>query len=157
MQNNEIFCFRIEHQRYAFPLASVDRVLQATSVIRIPNSPSLIHGVVDYFGTLIPVLNLRKRLGLPDRPIGIDDYFIVVDTPKRKLAVVIDDVDDVIVPDDADLIPASNMDSSLEPQSICRLDGDMVLIYDLERFLTGADDIALQEALKKVTTTKKRI
>lgn len=157
MQTNEIFCFRLEGQRYAFPLSGVDRVLQATSVINIPNSPSLIHGVIDYYGTLIPVLNLRKRLGLPDQPIGIDDYFLVVDTPKRKLAVVIDDVDDVIVPAESDLIPASNVDAALENLSLCRLDGDMVLIYDLERFLTGADDLILQEVLKKVATIKKRI
>lgn len=152
MQNNEIFGFQIDQQRYAFPLCTVDRVLQATSLITIPNAPSLIHGVIDYYGTLIPVVNLRKRLNLPDRAIEINDYFIVIDTPKRKLAVVIDDVEDVIVPSESDVIPSSNLDPSLEPHSICRIDGDLILIYDMERLLSGEDDLVIQEVLDKATT-----
>ena len=152
MQNNEIFGFQIDQQRYAFPLYTVDRVLQATSLITIPNAPSLIHGVIDYYGTLIPVVNLRKRLNLPDRPIEINDYFIVIDTPKRKLAVVIDDVEDVIVPSESDVIPSSSLDPSLEPHSFCRIDGDLILIYDMERLLSGEDDLVIQEALDKATT-----
>lgn len=126
--------------------------MQATSLITIPNAPSLIHGVIDYYGTLIPVVNLRKRLNLPDRPIGINDYFIVIDTPKRKLAVVIDDVDDVIIPAESNIIPSSNLDPSLEPHSICRIDDGLILIYDMERLLTDEDDLVIQKALDKVTT-----
>jgi len=146
-QIREIFCFTVDNQRYAFPLISVDRILQAVEVNRVPNSPPLIHGLIDLNGSLVPVVNLRYRLKLPDQPIRASDYFIVVDTPKRKIALVIDEIEDVIIPSAKDLVPASALDMGLDATGILRCDDGIILIYDLETFISSRDEEVLQEIL----------
>jgi purine-binding chemotaxis protein CheW len=143
-QDQEIFCFKMDNQRYGFPLHCVDRFLQATTVKPVPNSPPLIHGLIDYFGSLIPVINFRHRLKLPEKRIRINDYFVIVDTPKRKLAIVIDDVEDVIIPSANEIIQASSLDPSLDNMGFLRREDGIIFIYDLETFISSGEEEIMQ-------------
>lgn len=147
----EIFCFLIENQRFAIPLASVDQVLLAMAVVPVPNSPELIHGLIDYHGKVVPVINLRFRLKLPEQPIRITDIFIIADTSKRKIALVADEAQGVIVPDAKDLVSAIEIDSNFEAQGILRRDDGIILIYDMENFLAGEEEMKIQTAIDNQT------
>ena len=146
-QGKEIFCFIMDNQRYGFPLFSVDRFIQAVTLIAVPNSPALIHGLIDYYGSLVPVINFRHRLKLQELPIRASDYYLIVNTPKRKLAIVIDDVDDVIIPSANDVIQASSLDQSLENMGFLRREDGIIFIYDLETFISNGEEELLQEII----------
>ncbi|MCK9220186.1 MAG: chemotaxis protein CheW [Bacteroidales bacterium] len=142
----ELFCFTIDDQRYALPLMTIDRVLQSLAVSIIPNAPPLVYGVIDLFGHLVPVINLRYRLKLPAKVIGVNDFFVVVDTPKRKLALVIDEIEDMIVVEAQDIVPGSNLDPGLEAKGILRIKEGIVFIYDIETLISEQEE----EIIKKV-------
>lgn len=150
--NQEIFCFTMDNQRYGFPLLSVDRLLQAVTIITVPNSPRLIHGLIDYYGSFVPVINFRHRLNLPERPVRASDYFVIVETQKRKLAIVIDDIVDVITPPAGDAVQVSSPDSGLGNMGFLRQHDGIVFIYDLEMFISGAEDEIMQKIIDNATT-----
>lgn len=143
----ELFCFNVDDQRYAFPLMSVDRIIQAVAVHTVPNAPPLLYGLFDYFGMLIPVINFRDRLNLPTYPIRADDYFLIVDTPVRKLALVIEDVGEVIGVSAPDLFPSSFTEGD-NVSGIIRRDDGIILIYDLEALLSKQEETIIQELVE---------
>jgi len=145
----ELFCFNVDDQRYAFPLISVDRIIQAVAVHTVPNAPPLLFGLFDYFGMLVPVINFRYRLNLPTYPIRACDYFLIVDTPVRKLALVIDDVGEVIKASAQNLFPAPLVDGN-HVSGIFRRDDGIILIYDLEALLSKQEESIVQELVEYV-------
>jgi len=146
-QDQEIFCFLMDNQRYGIPLFSVERFLQAVTVNPVPNSPPLIHGLIDYYGSLVPVINFRHRLKLPEKPISASDYFLIVKTAERKLALVIDDVEDVIIPASKNIVQASSLAPGMDNIGFLRHENGIVFIYNLETFITGSEEETLREII----------
>ncbi len=145
----DFFCFTIENRRFAIPVSVVDTVIMAVTVLPVPNAPQVIYGVFDFHGVVLPVINLRQRLNLPDQPVRISDVFIVADTKKRKLALVADRAVGIITPTAMELIHATDIDQGFESDTILHLEDGMVLIYDIEKFLSAHDEIELNQALEK--------
>jgi purine-binding chemotaxis protein CheW len=137
--------FALAGQRYALPLESVSRIVRAAEVTPLPLAPEVVAGALDVGGRILPVFDLRRRLGLPARPIGIDDQFVIARSAHRVVALIVDRALGVI-----DARPAD--DAALAPHQrhlrgvLSSADG-LVLITDLERFLSPGEDQALDSAL----------
>lgn len=151
-QSEKLFCFTIEKQQFAIPLDTVDLLLLATAVIPVPNSPAAIHGVINYHGVIVPVINLRHKLNLPGQPIRACDMFILADSSKRKIALVADSVTGVIVPELNDLATAVDIDPGFGAAGFLRREDGIVLIYDLESFLSGEEYLDLMDAMEQRTS-----
>lgn len=148
-ESNQILCFTIENIRFAISLACVDRVIRALEVTPIPNAPLVILGVFDYHGSVVPVINMRHRLKMADQPVRINDVFILADTSKRKLALVADRADGIVNPSSNELIKASDIDSGFEAKGVLRRDDGIILIYDIEQFLSSQEELDFQAAIDK--------
>lgn len=140
--------FLIEQQRYALPLASVVRIVSASEITKLPNTPTSMLGVINFQGEVIPVLNLRQRFNLPEREVGSKHHFLIARIPKRTVAIFIDEPQGVIEIDESLLVDSDQISSDIAQfQGVVKLDGDLVLIYDLEKFLSPNDEKLLDEAL----------
>lgn len=144
----ELLVFNIGVQRFALPLPAVERVIRAQAITPIGDSPAFIEGVIDYYGDVIAVINLRSRFSLPAQPMRIDDRLIIAQTKRRKLALLVDAVEDVMTPLTEDLNSPNNIHQGLQYLQILRNDKGIILIYDLENVLTNEEDIALQELIE---------
>lgn len=140
--------FMLEGQRYALLLAAVARIVRAVEITPLPGAPSHVSGVMNLQGAVIPVLNVRSRLQFPAQEIGVEDKFIIAHTGQRLVALVVDDVRDVIEREPADVMRPDRIASGLEQyQGIAKLDDDLVLIYDLEQFFSLQDTRTLDAAM----------
>jgi len=141
----EMLTFMVANQRFALRLHSIDRVIQAVAVTKLTNSPDFIEGVVDYFGEILTVLSMRKRLGLPPQDIRLSDRFIIAITPKRKIALIVDQVEDVIKPESIDLFKSEDWDVDVEQLAVFRTENGIVIIRDLEKLMTISEEIQLEQ------------
>jgi len=149
-----IVCFKIDEQRFALPVASVERVIMAQTITLIPDSPGILQGVIDYYGDIIAVINLRNRFHLPDRPIRLSDRFIITVMPGRKLALAVDEVEGVLDQTDEDANHIIETDFGLTVASIQRDDKGIILIYDLEKLITSNESIEIKEIVKRAETSE---
>jgi len=69
----QLVVFDLEGQRYALPLGAVDRVLPMVAVSPLPKAPAIALGVINLHGQALPVLDIRRRFGLPTREYGLAD------------------------------------------------------------------------------------
>lgn len=146
----QLVVFRVNEQRYALSLAAVERVVRAAEVTQLPNAPPIVLGAIDVGGRVLPVFNVRRRFGLRDRDITPADQFLIARTTSRAVVLVIDDAQGVIECPQAEIIESGDIMPRLEHvEGVLRLDDGLVLIHDLETFLSLDEARALDEAMKR--------
>jgi purine-binding chemotaxis protein CheW len=144
----QLVVFELDERRYGLRLAAVERVLHAVDVTPLPQTPDVVWGVIDIEGQIVPVLSLRKRFGLPERPIGVSDQFVLARTARRTVALVVDVARGVIERSAAEVIESDKILPDLKQiEGVIRLDDGMALIHDLDRFLSLDEERALAQAM----------
>lgn len=149
----EILTFVVEGQRFAIQLHAVERILRALEVTKLTDSPEYVEGLIDYYGEVIAVINLRKRLGYPLKELRTSDRFIIAKTMNRKLALIVDEVEDVLLPNSQDLFDSKDIDGGLKFLNILRDDNGIILLYDIENLLKKSEQIELEHILEANSST----
>ena len=91
----EFILFYIDKKRYAVPIQNIERVLRAVAITAVPESPEFLKGVFNLHGTTVPVYDIRKRLGHPQREIVASDFFIVLKHCGQLLAIPVDQIEGI--------------------------------------------------------------
>ncbi len=145
----QVVVFALDGQSYALNLAVVERVLRAMEVTRLPNAPTVILGVINVQGQIIPVVNLRRRFRLPEREIELSDQIIIARTKTRTVALIADVVSQVNTIAEQDMVAGDEIAPDLlYVQGVAKLADDLILIHDLDLFLSTDEEKALDEALE---------
>jgi purine-binding chemotaxis protein CheW len=143
-----VFC--LDKARYALPLAAVDRIVRAVHVTALPLGPDIVLGAIDVAGRVLPVFDLRRRFRLPERPIQPADHFLIARTARRTVVLAIDTAQGVLERPAADMIHAASIAPDLEHlEGVIQLEDGLVLIHDLEHFLSPDEARELDEAMNQ--------
>ena len=145
---NRLVVFTLGDRRYGLPLSAVDRIVRVVDVISLPKAPNIVLGVVNVQGRIIPVINVRRRFHLPDREIILTDQMVIARTTRRSVALVVDSVDGVVEYSKLEAVAAQDVLPGLEyVEGVMKLDDELILIHDLDRFLSLEEEAALDRAL----------
>ena len=139
-----ILLFEVAGRRLGVPLTSVREVLRACAVEPLPDGPPAVEGVIDVGGRLVPVFDLRRRLGVEPRPVDPGEHFILAEAAGRAVALRADRVDWL---SDAPDAAAGLRELGAGWRGVARLPDGLALIHDLDAFLGDAEARALDEAL----------
>lgn len=130
-----LFEFRLDTLRLALPLSAVSRTTRAAEITPLPGAPSIVTGAINIAGDVLPVVSLRERLGLPARPLGLDDCFVLVQTSQRVLAVLASEVSGIAGYPAGACVPSARVTPGLEGVAgVVTCDDGLILIHDPERF-----------------------
>lgn len=144
----ELLVFELDDQRYALTLASVREVVRAVALTPLPGAPAIVEGVIDVRGRVVPVLDIRARFRLPPRPLHPDQHLILARAGRRLVAIRVDCVSWFIEVEPDEIETAISLTPALRQiAGVTRVADGLVLIHDLETFLTAAEAEALEEAL----------
>ena len=144
-----LIVFSLDEQRYALRLSSVERTVRMVEITPLPGAPEIVFGVIDVHGEIVPVLNIRKRFGLPERVPGIADHLIMARTARHTVALVADAIFDVVtLPGDELVAPATILPRLEYVAGVAKLGDGMVFIHDLDAFLSLEEEQTLETALK---------
>jgi purine-binding chemotaxis protein CheW len=143
-----LIVFGVASQRYALPLGMVERVVQAVELKSLPHAPSVIRGMFNLHGEIMPVADLRRRLDLPEREIALNDWIIITRTSSRRLGVLAEGEADIEDCAAADIVATQDvLGASGIFDGIARLSTGLVLIQNLAAFLSIDEERALAKAL----------
>lgn len=143
-----LFLFSIEDRRFALELSCVERVVQAVAVTPLSDGPDAVLGVVNFHGVIIPVVDLRRRLGFPPRTVRLDDGMVIARTARRSLAFLVDTAFGVVESPEGGYTVGNDVVPGLEfVQGVVQIGDDLVLIHDLDRVLSIDEQDQLDRAL----------
>lgn len=144
-----LVAFSLDDHAYALHLRAVERVVRIVEVTRLPDAPGIVAGVVNVRGKVIPVVDIRKRFLLPARDPNLSDQLIVARTSRRAVALIADSVTGVVECDEAQVIAAEAIVPGMQYiKGVAKLKDGMLLIHDLDTFLSLEEDRLLRDALK---------
>lgn len=145
------FTFLLEGTLYALPLDAVERVVPAAALTPLPGAPAIVLGLLDFEGRIVPVVDVRARFRLPGREMGIDDCIIIAATARRTLGILVDAPGEVIDIVEADIDRGTGVLLGSEYiEGIVRLDVGLVLIHDLESFLSLDEEKSIVGAMAEM-------
>ncbi len=148
MKPLQLVHFLLDDRHYALYLRVVERIIPAVETTPLPKAPQIVQGIVSIRGEIIPVLNIRARFRLPDREIDPKDHFIIAKTTRRSVALSADSVQGVIAVSEAEVASAADIVPATEyVEGVVKLGDGMLLIHDLESFLSLEEESVLDEAL----------
>ncbi len=105
----DLVFFQIAQKRFAFPSVVVHEVLPMVEPTSVPGWPAHALGLIDVRGVLLPLLDVSRALGQPERPISANQYVLLMEAFSRPFGIVVDSVEGVrssVLPE-GDGIPSS--------------------------------------------------
>jgi purine-binding chemotaxis protein CheW len=147
----QLVTFRVAGQEFAFNIFQVERILRYEAPARLPKAPEFLEGVLQYQGTPVPVIDLRKRLGVA-APLKDDTRIIVLDWDGGRIGIVVDAVTEVtqIAAGQVNTPPA--IVKGLAAEYITGLvgrAGRTIIVLNTGKLLASKEKLALAAALEE--------
>jgi len=131
--------FSVGQEQFAVDILRVQEINRMMALTKVPQSPPGVCGVINLRGHIVPVLDLRTRMGLEASDASEASRIIVVEVQKSTIGFIVDAVHEVmqIQPSIVEPTPAitTNADASYI-QGVAKLDDTLLILLDLDRLIT---------------------
>jgi len=139
VEEKQLVVFNIGQEVYAVEIAMVKEIIQMQAITRVPGVPPSVEGVINLRGSVIPIVDLRKRFKLAHLERNKDTRIVIVNCKGQEVGVVVDSVAQVLrVP--VDSIESStnffNEDKLNHIRAIVKLENQLVILLDMAQVLT---------------------
>ncbi|MCB1380158.1 MAG: chemotaxis protein CheW [Alphaproteobacteria bacterium] len=134
----ELVAFRIGDQDFCVDIMSVREIRGWTPATPIPHAPSFVKGVINLRGTVLPIIDLAHRFGLPLTQPTDRHAIIVSQIGEQLMGLLVDAVSDILSADDGVIQPTPEVASTLARsfvRGVLALDGRMISIITLENIM----------------------
>ena len=146
----EFLTFRLGAEEYGIDILRVQEIRSYEQPTRIANAPHFIKGVVNLRGVIVPIVDLRMKLGCESAEYNAFTVVIVLNVKGRVVGAVVDSVSDVLELGSASIKPAPEMSSAVDASYITGIgaiksgSGDdaserMLILMDIEALMASAD------------------
>jgi purine-binding chemotaxis protein CheW len=143
---SEFLSFRLGDEEYGIDILRVQEIRSYGAPTRIANAPHFIKGVVNLRGVIVPIVDLRLKLGCESVEYTDFTVVIVLNVRGRVIGAVVDSVSDVIALGAGSIKPAPEMSSSVDAGYIlgigCVRTGEverMLILTDIDALMSSAD------------------
>jgi len=144
---NRYVVFNLDEQSFALRLEAVERVVHAVEATPLPGAPEIVSGAINLQGRLVPVFNIRRRFRLPEREMELTDRIIIARARRRVAALLVDGVRGVYESPTEGVEAVERILPGMKlVEGIVKLPDGMVLIHELDKFLSLEEEKALDEA-----------
>lgn len=138
--------FDVGGEEFGLEILRVQEIIRIQQLTRVPNSPSFVDGVINLRGKVIPVVALRKCLGLEDRPHDKQTRIVVVEVNGNVLGFIVDSVSEVLRIPVETIEPPPRL-GKVEREYVSgvgKLDDGLLILLDLDRLMSDADKAVVQ-------------
>jgi purine-binding chemotaxis protein CheW len=136
--------FRLGDEEYGVEIEKVQEIKGYSAITPIPNVPAHVGGVMDLRGTIIPVTNLRPRLGMAETACTPFTVIVVVTVGRRTMGLIVDAVSEVLTVPSAEIQAAPDFGVEVDARfirGVTKAGDRVVVVLDIERILAGQDGV----------------
>jgi purine-binding chemotaxis protein CheW len=91
----QLVIFELADQLYALPIQNTQEIIRMANITNVPNTRDYVEGIINLRGSIVPVINLNRRLGLPVKDYDDSTRIIVVEYNGQKVGMIVDNVHEV--------------------------------------------------------------
>ena len=146
---HQLVVFELGKEHYGVDISAVESIIKMQPITVVPHTPSFVEGVTNLRGSVLPVIDLRKRFGLSLDDISKHSRIVVIALGKTKVGMIVDAVSEVLsVAEDA-IEPPPPMVTSVDTTfiiGIAKIESKLVILLDLSKVLSLHEVGSLQLA-----------
>lgn len=149
-----LLIFLLESARFGLKAVAVREVVRAVAIAPLPKAPAIVEGVINVRGRIVPVLDIRDRFNLAPKPLHPDQHFIIAQAGARLVALRVDRAAELLSVNAGAIEPPEQSTPGVEyVAGIVRLPDGLIVIHDLEAFLSLDEGSALDAATAATAAT----
>jgi purine-binding chemotaxis protein CheW len=149
----QLVIFRLGTDLFAADVFDVERVLRYSQPNTVPGVPRWIAGLMPYRDAVIPVVDMRQRIELPDTTITAETRLLVFFTTGGWIGAIVDAVAEVAVLPTANVSPPPALFNGLPAQfmrGIARMGEQVVIVLDVDRVLSSSDRLTFERIVESL-------
>ena len=150
---NQLVVFDLANEHYGVDIGAVESIIKMQSITVVPHAPAFVEGITNLRGTVLPVVDLRKRFGLPAEEATKETRIVVVemghdgDRRGTQVGMVVDAVTEVLRVQEGDVEPPSPIVTTADSAfitGIAKVDERLIILLDLGQVLSPEEQTDLQ-------------
>ena len=148
-EERQLVVFQLGAELYGVDIARVHEIIRLQTITRVPRAPSFVEGVINLRGKVIPVVDLRRRFGLPTAEHTRATRTVVVEIGDQVVGIIVDSVSEVLRVNTSTVEPPSPVVAGIDSEylhGIAKLPERLVILLDLDRVLAREERRAIEVA-----------
>lgn len=150
--SREYLTFTLGEEEYAIDILKVQEIRGYDQPTLIANTPPFIKGVINLRGIIVPIVDLRLKLNLPQVEYTPFTVVIILNVAGRVVGAVVDSVSDVLRLTPDEIRTAPEFSGAFDTRYIVGLatvDDRMLIVTDIERLMRSSEMALLDEAVEQ--------
>lgn len=150
----QVVVFSLEGKALALDILMVQEIIRLVEITPVPNMPPFALGVINLRGKIVPIVNIREKLNLPESPPTAKTCIILIRSGDKLLGFLADDVTEVLtLPEGSVEKPESGPDwiQSDLFLGMAKLPAGLMVIINGDRLLSPKEEKLLQKARAAAT------
>ena len=137
----QLVSFKVGNEEFGLEILKVQEIIRLRELTRVPNMPDFVDGVINLRGKVIPVIGLRRRMGIATGEADKRTRIVVAEVSGRVLGFVVDEVSEVLRIPEANFEPPPKL-GQVEREyvnGIGKIDERLLILIDLNPLITDAE------------------
>jgi purine-binding chemotaxis protein CheW len=134
----QMVVLEVGEEAYGIPVQRVREIIRVPPITRVPNGPAFLEGVINLRGQVIPVMDLRKHLGIPAGAETRRSRVVVSELGRHAVGLRVDGVSQVVMVTTSEIEPPPSLLAGAndgQVRGVARLGDKLVLFLDPDRML----------------------
>jgi purine-binding chemotaxis protein CheW len=138
----QLTCFNLGDNLFAVDIMRIKEIVLPQKLFNLPRASQLLEGVINLRGAVIPVMDLRKRFGMPPLANGKSGKLLIVSLLHQMVALEVDDVMEVITVPAREIKPPPDVAEGVGAEyllGVCLSSDRVFMLLDIDSLLGPAD------------------
>jgi len=144
----QLVSFMIGEEEYGVDILLVQEIIRMLQVTKVPNAPDFVDGVINLRGRIIPVIDLRCKLGIERKEHDKNTRIVVVEVSGKTVGFIVDAVTEVLrIPESITEAPPEIVTgiNSEFIKAVGKLEDRLLILIDIEKVLSGSEKLEIQK------------
>ncbi len=141
---HQFLTFALGPEEYGVEILKIQEIKGFSAITPLPNAPPYVKGVLNLRGTIVPIVDLRKKFGLSDIEYTQFTVIVVVQVEGQIMGFIVDAVSDVLTVTGTDIQPTPDLHGQVDTaflKGLARAGEKLVILLDIDRVLAAGRDL----------------
>jgi len=139
---DQFVTFTLGNEEYGVEILKVQEIIGYQGFTKIPNVPPFVKGVLNLRGSVVPVIDLRLKFGMPEKEYDKFTVILILEVAGRIIGTIVDAVSDVVTLTEDEMQPTPDFSSGIRTDFISgmgRKDDKLIILLDIDKVLSDGE------------------